>query len=78
MKEFTICDYKCNKKIVKLDLSKISVIMKYVFSGDETLEVFYKNGDKHWINSFGIVTTDIGILDIFDDSELVYSADMEV
>lgn len=35
MKEFTICDYKGNKKIVKLDLSKISVIMKYVISGDE-------------------------------------------
>ena len=29
MKEF-ICDYKGNKIKVKLDLSKISVIMKYI------------------------------------------------
>lgn len=34
------------KKTVDLDLSKISVIMKYKISGDEMLEVFYKNGES--------------------------------
>ena len=38
MKEF-ICDYKGNKIKVKLDLSKISVIMKYIISEDEIPEV---------------------------------------
>ena len=76
VKEFTICDYKCNEKIVKLDLSKISVIMKYVISGDEVLEVFYKNGYEQWIDSWNY---NIGyrIMGTFDDSKLIYSSDME-
>ena len=76
MKEFTICDYKCNKKTVKLDLSKISVIMKYVFSGDETLEVFYKNGDNQLIDSWNY-NNGYRIMGTFDYSKLIYSADME-
>lgn len=51
MTEFTICDYNGNEKTVKLDLYKIKVIMKYVISGDEVLEVFYKDGDRQWIDS---------------------------
>ena len=77
MAEFTIYDYKGNKKKVKLDLSKISVIMKYVISGDEILEVFYKDGERQWIDSLDY---NIGYrsTNYFDDSKLEYSADMEV
>lgn len=38
MQEF-ICDYNGNEIKVKLDLSKISVIMKYIISEDEIPEV---------------------------------------
>ena len=77
MKEFTICDYMGNMKKVYLDLSKISVIMKYVILGDEILEVFYKDGDKQWIDSFDY-KSGYRNHNFFDYSELVYSADIEV
>ena len=80
MKEFTICDYMGNKKKINLDLSKISAIMKYVISGDEILEVFYKDGDRQWIDSFDYnsgYNNGYRSHNFFDYSELVYSADME-
>ena len=77
MKEFTICDHKGNEIKVKFDLSKISVIMKYVISGDEILEVFYKDGDRQWIDSWDY-NSGYRMINYFDDSELVYSSDMEV
>lgn len=77
MTEFTICDYKGNEKAVKLDLSKIKVIMKYVISGDEVLEVFYKDGDRQWIDSLDY-KNGYRTMSLFDDTELVYSTDMEV
>lgn len=77
MTEFAICDYKGNKKIVKLDLYKIAVIMKYVISGDEVLEVFYKDGDRQWIDSMDY-NNGFRTMSLFDDSELLYSIDMEV
>lgn len=76
MAVFTICDYKGNEKTVKLDLSKIKVIMKYVISGDEVLEVFYKDGDRQWIDSLDY-NNGFRTMGVFDDSELVYSVDME-
>lgn len=77
MTEFTIRDYNGNEKIVKLDLTKITVIMKYVISGDEILEVFYKDGDRQWIDSLDY-NNGYRTMGIFDDSELLYSVDMEV
>lgn len=76
MTEFIICDYKGNEKIVKLELSKIKVIMKYVISGDEILEIFYKDGNRQWIDSLDY-NNGYRTMGIFDDSELVYSTDME-
>lgn len=76
MKEFTICDYKGNEKKVKLDLYKISVIMKYVISGDEILEVFYKDGHNQWIDSWNY-NNGYRIMATFDYSKLIYSSDME-
>ena len=73
MKEFTIYDYNGTEKTVDLALSKISVIMKYKISGDEMLEVFYKNGESELFDSCSCYR----IINYFDDSELVYSADME-
>lgn len=47
--------------------------MKYTISGDEILEVFYKNGESEWFDS----CTCYRITNYFDNSELIYSADME-
>ena len=76
MTEFKIYDFRGNEKVVKLDLTKISVVMKYVISGDEILEVFYKDGDRQWIDS---MNPDLGfrITHYFDGSELIYLSDME-
>lgn len=77
MTEFTICDYKGKEKAVRLDLNKIIVIMKYVISGDEVLEVFYKDGGRQWIDSLDY-NNGFRTMGIFDDSELLYSVDKEV
>lgn len=50
--------------------------MKYVISGDEILEVFYKDGHNQWIDSWDY-NNGFRIMATFDGSELIFLSDME-
>ena len=73
MKKIVIRSYDGKKKSFYFDLENISVIMKYMLSGDEVLEVFYKDGTTMWFDSCG---DNYRVTSYFDDSKLLYSSDI--